>query len=87
MLPLSILKAPTRRAALAAMLLMGAIVAGYVYYVSLYLQRVKDFTPVATGLALVLADWRAARRQAVPDAGARAMLVAAPTSTRTRGVR
>jgi MFS family permease len=53
MLPPSILKAPTRRAALAAMLLMGAIVAAYVYFVSLYLQRVEGLTPIATGLALV----------------------------------
>ena len=53
MLPLSLFAAPTRRAAVGAMLLMGAIVAGYVYFVSLYLQRVKDFSPILTGLALV----------------------------------
>jgi MFS family permease len=53
MVPRSILSAPTRRAALIAMLLMGAIVAAYVYFVSLYLQRVEGFTPIATGLALV----------------------------------
>lgn len=53
MVPLSIFSAPTRRAAVAAMLVMGAIVAGYVYFVSLFLQRVEGFTPVATGLALV----------------------------------
>ncbi len=45
MVPLSIFSAPTRRAAVAAMLVMGAIVAGYVYFVSLYLQRVEGFTP------------------------------------------
>jgi EmrB/QacA subfamily drug resistance transporter len=53
MVPLSIFSSPTRRAAVAAMLMMGAIVAGYVYFISLYLQRVEGFTPVATGLALV----------------------------------
>jgi EmrB/QacA subfamily drug resistance transporter len=53
MVPASILRAPTRRAALIAMLLMGAIVAAYVYFISLYLQRVEGLTPVATGLALV----------------------------------
>jgi MFS family permease len=53
MLPLPILSAPTRRAAVAAMLLIGAILAGYVYFVSLYLQKVEGFSPVETGLALV----------------------------------
>jgi EmrB/QacA subfamily drug resistance transporter len=53
MLPLSIFSAPARRAAVEAMILMGAILAGYVYFTSLYLQRVQHFTPVETGLALV----------------------------------
>jgi hypothetical protein len=53
MLPLPILAARTRRAALGAMLMIGAVLAGYVYFVSLYLQKVRDFTPLATGLALV----------------------------------
>jgi hypothetical protein len=53
MLPLSILAEPARRAAIAAMLLVGAILAGYVYFASLYLQKVLGFSPVATGLALV----------------------------------
>jgi MFS family permease len=53
MLPLSIFAAPTRRAAVEAMLLIGAILAGYVYFVSLYLQRVEHFSPLDTGLALV----------------------------------
>jgi EmrB/QacA subfamily drug resistance transporter len=53
MLPLSILAAPARRAAIAAMLLIGAILAGYVYFASLYMQKVLGFSPVATGLALV----------------------------------
>jgi MFS family permease len=53
MLPLSILADPGRRAAIAAMLLIGAILAGYVYFASLYMQKVLGFSPVATGLALV----------------------------------
>jgi EmrB/QacA subfamily drug resistance transporter len=53
MLPLPILAEPARRAALAAMVLIGAILAGYVYFASLYLQKVLGFSPVATGLALV----------------------------------
>ena len=53
MLPLPILAEPARRAAIAAMLLIGAILAGYVYFASLYLQKVLGFSPVATGLALV----------------------------------
>jgi EmrB/QacA subfamily drug resistance transporter len=53
MLPLSILAARTRRVAVSAMLLIGAVLAGYVYFVSLYLQRVKGFSPLETGLALV----------------------------------
>jgi hypothetical protein len=33
--------------------LIGAILAGYVYFASLYMQKVLGFSPVATGLALV----------------------------------
>jgi EmrB/QacA subfamily drug resistance transporter len=53
MLPLQILAARTRRAAVGAMLMMGAVLAGYVYFVSLYLQKVRGFAPLETGLALV----------------------------------
>jgi EmrB/QacA subfamily drug resistance transporter len=53
MLPLAIFSAPSRRAAVAAMVMIGAVLAGYVYFVSLYLQRVQHFSPVATGLALI----------------------------------
>jgi EmrB/QacA subfamily drug resistance transporter len=53
MLPLQILAAPTRRAAVAAMLMIGAVLAGYVYFVSLFLQKVQGLSPVETGLALV----------------------------------
>jgi EmrB/QacA subfamily drug resistance transporter len=53
MLPPAILAAPTRRAAIAAMLLIGAILAGYVYFASLYLQKVLGFSPLENGLAMV----------------------------------
>ena len=53
MLPFAIFAAPARRAGSAAMLLTGAIVAGYVYFISLYLQRVLGFSPIATGLSLI----------------------------------
>jgi EmrB/QacA subfamily drug resistance transporter len=53
MLPLAIFSAPSRRAAVAAMVMIGAVLAGYVYFVSLYLQRVHHFSPVATGVALL----------------------------------
>jgi MFS family permease len=53
MLPLSIFSAPARRAAVAAMVMIGAVLAGYVYFVSLYLQRIHHFSPVSTGLALL----------------------------------
>jgi EmrB/QacA subfamily drug resistance transporter len=53
MLPGAILASPTRRAAIGAMLIIGAVLAGYVYFVSLYLQRVEGFSPLRTGLALV----------------------------------
>ena len=53
MIPPSLLGDPARRAATAAMLLIGAVLAGYVYFVSLYLQKVHDFSPVQTGLALL----------------------------------
>ena len=53
MLPLQILAEPTRRAAVGAMLMIGAVLAGYVYFLSLFLQRVQGLSPVETGLALV----------------------------------
>jgi EmrB/QacA subfamily drug resistance transporter len=53
MLPLAIFSSPSRRAAVVAMVMIGAVLAGYVYFVSLYLQRVHHYSPVATGLGLV----------------------------------
>jgi hypothetical protein len=53
MLPLAIFHAPARRAAVAAMVLIGAVLAGYVYFVSLFLQKVLHFSPVLTGASLI----------------------------------
>jgi EmrB/QacA subfamily drug resistance transporter len=53
MLPLAIFSAPSRRAAVVAMLMIGAVLAGYVYFVSLFLQKVLHFSPLLTGAALL----------------------------------
>ena len=53
MLPLALFLAPARRAAVTAMLMIGAILAGYVYFISLFLQKVLHFSPLLTGAALV----------------------------------
>ncbi len=53
MVPLSVLREPPRRVALIVMLCMGAVVAGYVYFTSLYLQKVLHFSALLTGLALI----------------------------------
>ncbi len=53
MLPLAIFSAPQRRAAVLAMLMIGAVLAGYVYFISLFLQHVAHFSPLLTGAALV----------------------------------
>jgi EmrB/QacA subfamily drug resistance transporter len=53
MLPLSIFASRTRSAACLTMLLIGGVTASYVYFVSLYLQRVARLSPIVTGLALV----------------------------------
>ena len=53
MLPRHVLADPARRAALAAMLLFGPVVAGYVYFTSLYNQDVLQFSPLQAGLAFI----------------------------------
>jgi EmrB/QacA subfamily drug resistance transporter len=52
-LPFAILADPTRRAALATMLLTGGVLAGYLYFISLYLQDSLGFSALRAGLALV----------------------------------
>src|SRR3989442_13546769 len=53
MLPFSYFSSSTHRAAVGAMVLMGAVIAAYVYFTSLYMQRVLGFSAVITGLSLV----------------------------------
>jgi MFS family permease len=53
MVPRTISSSHPRQAAVAVMLLIGAVIAGYVYFVSLYLQRVLEFSPALAGLGLV----------------------------------
>jgi EmrB/QacA subfamily drug resistance transporter len=53
MVPARVLADPARRVALMVMFLTGAVLAGYVYFISLYLQRVLHFSPLLTGLALI----------------------------------
>jgi EmrB/QacA subfamily drug resistance transporter len=53
MLPFGILASRTRRAADGAMLVMGTVVVAYVYFASIYLQRVLHFSPLVTGLCFI----------------------------------
>jgi MFS family permease len=53
MVPSQISSSAPRQAAVAVMLLIGAVIAGYVYFVSLYLQHVLGFSPALAGLGLV----------------------------------
>jgi MFS family permease len=82
MVPLQVLADPARRAALSTMLLIGAVVAGYVYFTSLSLQDVLHFNPLQTGLALipatgtVMATAILLTRRALARFGARTILLA-----------
>lgn len=49
----SLVTDPARRLAFLTMLSLGGVVAGYVYFISLYLQQTVGFSAVQTGLALV----------------------------------
>jgi len=53
MLPLSILADPARRAALTTLMLTGAVLVAYVYFVTLYLQGILGFSAVRAGVYLV----------------------------------
>jgi EmrB/QacA subfamily drug resistance transporter len=53
MLPLGLFADRARRAALLVALVMGAVLAGYLYFTSLYLQTVLHYSAVLTGVALV----------------------------------
>jgi EmrB/QacA subfamily drug resistance transporter len=85
MVPLSVLADPARRAALTAMLLFGAVVAGYVYFTSLYLQDVLRFSPLQAGLAFIPATGTVmvtatqVTRRVLPRFGVRRVLLAGMT--------
>lgn len=53
MLPFGLFVDRSRRAALAAMLAMGAVLAGYLYFMALYLQTVLHYSALRTGVALM----------------------------------
>ncbi|WIE73928.1 MFS transporter [Curtobacterium sp. MCJR17_020] len=83
MLPFSLLRGDGRPAALVAILVIGAVLAGYVYFVSMYLQRVLAFSALQTGLALVPATLTAfvvstqVARRVLPRLGFRRQLLLA----------
>jgi EmrB/QacA subfamily drug resistance transporter len=53
MLPFGIFADRPRRAALAVVLMIGAVLAGYIYFITLFLQNVLHYSAVLTGVALV----------------------------------
>jgi MFS family permease len=80
MVPARVLVGPARRAALGAMFLVGSVVVGYVYFVTLYMQQVLHFSALRAGLGLlpstltvlVTSTWLA--RRLVARFGTRAVL-------------
>src|SRR5437764_11930383 len=53
MVSFSYFSSPTHRGAVGAMVLMGAVLVGYVYFTSLYMQRVLGESALLTGLSLI----------------------------------
>jgi EmrB/QacA subfamily drug resistance transporter len=53
LVPRLLWRSKQRVGALIAMVIIGAVISGYVYFVSLYLQTVLRLTPLRTGLALL----------------------------------
>ena len=86
MVPLGILADPARRAAISATMLLGAVVVGYVYFTSLYLQEVLGFSPLETGLCFIPATLTVIvtstqlTRRVLPHLGVRKVLLAGLTS-------
>ena len=86
MIPLAVLADRARRVALAAMFAVASVVVGYVYFVTLYMQKVLGFSPLRAGLGLlpatltvlVTSTWLA--RRLVARFGARLVLAAGLTS-------
>jgi MFS family permease len=86
MVPLAVLRDRSRRVALAVMFTVASVIVGYVYFVTLYMQRVLDFSALQAGLALlpatltVMATSILLARRVVARFGAKAVLVAAMVS-------
>jgi EmrB/QacA subfamily drug resistance transporter len=82
MVPLQVLADPARRSALAAMVLFGAVVVGYVYFTSMYNQDVLHFSPLEAGLAFIPATGTVmltatqVTRRVLPRFGVRTILLA-----------
>ena len=53
MIPLGVLADRARRVALGAMFAVASVVVGYVYFVTLYMQKVLGFSPLRAGLGLL----------------------------------
>jgi MFS family permease len=53
MLPGALLRDPSRLGALLTIFVVGAVLAGYAYFTTLYMQRVLGYSAVITGLALL----------------------------------
>lgn len=53
LIPFRVLADPGRRAALLAQMLVSVVVAGYVYFIALYMQRVLGYSALVTGLGLI----------------------------------
>jgi MFS family permease len=53
MVPVRVLAGPARRAALGAMFLVASVVVGYVYFVTLYMQKALHFSALRAGLGLL----------------------------------
>jgi MFS family permease len=86
MVPLAVLTDPSRRVALGVMFTVASVIVGYVYFITLYMQRVLHFSPLQAGLALlpatltVMATSTLIARRAVARFGAKSVLVAAMIS-------
>jgi len=53
MVPLAVLADRHRRVALAVTFIVGSVIIGYVYFVTLYMQKVLGFSPLKAGLGLL----------------------------------
>jgi EmrB/QacA subfamily drug resistance transporter len=80
MLPLSIFHDRTRRGALVVLFMIGCVIASYVYFISMYMQKVLDFGALWTGLAMlpatlsVMTSSYFVGRRLVPKLGTRRVL-------------